>query len=139
MIVTKDDFVAKHFPEVDCGREPCGNRITVQLMRVPRKHGSILIASETQDFNRNSTAVCRVVKIGHIAFKHRETGEQWKEGAWAEIGDIVLMPRYGGMNRVEIPVPGATEDDSPVIFATYNDYDVLDRVVGQFEHHSKLL
>ena len=136
-MISKDEFVAKHFPEVECGREPCGNKITVQLMLVPNKKGSILLANDTQDFNRNATVVCRVVKLGQIAYRDRTSGEAWKEGAWASIGDVVLMPRYGGMNRVEIELP--EDADQKVIFTTYNDYDVVDKVTGQFEQYSKLL
>ena len=134
--MTKDEFVAKYFPEVDCGREPLGNKITVQLKYVPRKVGNIILAGDTQDFNKNSTIVCKVIKTGQIAYRDRSSGETWKEGAWCSIGDIVLMPRYGGYNRVEIPVLG-TEDT--VVVATYNDYEVVDKVVGQFDHYTKLL
>lgn len=135
--MTKDDFIKQHFPEVDCGREPCGNKITVQLQMVKKKVGSIILASDTQDFNKNATVVCRIIKIGQIAYKDRSSGETWKEGAWAEVGDIVLMPRWGGFNRVELPVGDGSENT--VIFATYNDYDVVDRVTGQFEQYTKLL
>lgn len=135
--MTKDDFIKQHFPEVDCGREPCGNKITVQLQMVKKKVGSIILASDTQDFNKNATVVCRIVKVGQIAYKDRNSGETWKEGAWANIGDIVLMPRYGGFNRVELPVSEGSEDT--VIFATYNDYDVVDKVTGCFEQYTRLL
>ena len=132
-----DEFVSKNFPEVDCGREPLGNKITVQLMLIPKKKGNIILSSDTQEFNKNSTVVCRVVKVGQIAYRDRNSGEIWKEDAWCEIGDIVLMPRYGGFNRVEIPLDD--DQDQTVIFATYNDYDVVDKVVGQHEHYTKLL
>jgi len=133
----QDEFVSVHFPVVDPGREPLGNKITVQLMLVPKKKGSIILAADTQDFNKNSTVVCRVIKIGQIAYRDRTSGETWKEGAWCDVGDVVLMPRYGGHNRVEIPL--ADDPDQTVIFCTYNDYDVIDKVVGQFEHYTKLL
>jgi co-chaperonin GroES (HSP10) len=136
--MSKEQFVTKYFPEIEAGREPCGNKITVQLMFVPRTHSSgLILANDTQDFNKNATVVCRIIKTGPIAYKHRDTGEDWKEGAWAQVGDIVLMPRYGGMNRVEIPLPD--NKDESIIFSTYNDYDVVDKVTGQFEHYTKLL
>jgi hypothetical protein len=135
--MTHDEFVAKHFPEVDCGREPLGNKITVQLMLVPKKKGSIILAVDTQEFNKNSTVVCRIIKIGPIAFRDRSSGDTWKEGAWCQVGDVVLMPRYGGFNRVEIPLQD--DPDQKVIFCTYNDYEVVDKVVGQHEHYTKLL
>jgi hypothetical protein len=135
--MTHDEFVKEHFPEVDSGREPCGNKITVQLQLIKKKVGSILLSSDTQDFNKNSTVVCRVVKVGHIAYKDRNSGDNWKEGAWCEIGDIVLMPRWGGNNRVEIPLPD--DPDHSVIFATYNDFEVVDKIIGQYDHYTKLL
>lgn len=135
--MTHDEFVEKHFPEVDCGREPLGNKITVQLMMVPKKQGSIILASDTQDFNKNSTVVCRVIKVGQIAYRDRNSGETWKEGSWCQVGDIVLMPRWGGNNRVEIPLPD--DADQTIIFATYDDFSVVDKVVSQYEHYTKLL
>ena len=135
--MNQNEFVAQHFPEVDCGREPCGNKITVQLQMVKKKVGSIILASDTQDFNKNATVVCRIVKVGQIAYKDRNSGDTWKEGAWANVGDIVLMPRWGGFNRVELPIGDGSENT--VIFATYNDYDVVDKVTGQFEQYTKLL
>ena len=134
----KAQFSQENFPIVECGREPCGNKITVQLQYIRKTHGSgIILANETQDFNKHATVVCKVVKVGQIAYKHRDTGEDWKEGAWAAVGDIVLMPRHGGMNRVEIPLPD--NKDETVIFATYNDFEVVDKLTGQFEHYTKLL
>jgi hypothetical protein len=135
--LNQEDFIKTHFPEVEPGRAPCGNKITVQLQLVKKKVGSIILANDTQDFNKNATIVCRIIRIGPIAFRDRSSGNMWKEGAWANVGDIVLMPRYGGMNRVEIPIDGS--DDDTVIFATYNDYDVIDKVTGRFEHYTKLL
>jgi len=133
----KAEFVSKFFPEIDCGREPCGNKVTVQLQYIPKKHGSIILAGDTQDFNKQATVVARIIKVGQIAYRHRDTGETWKEGAWAEVGDIVLMPRYGGQNRVEVPVPGT--DGDAVVVATYNDYDVVDKITGQLDLYAKLL
>jgi hypothetical protein len=106
-------------------------------MYVPQMVNGFYIPTETKDFNNQATVVCRIVKLGGIAYKHRETGEEWKEGAWAAVGDIVLLPRYGGFNRVRIPIPGNEEES--VMFATFNDYDVVDKVTGQFEQYSKLL
>ena len=135
--MNQEEFSKTYFPEVDCGREPCGNKVTVQLQWVKKMRGSIMLVSDTQDFNKNATVVAKIIKLGDIAYRHRETGDTWKEGAWAKVGDIVLMPRYGGLNRVEIPISDV--EGESVIFCTYNDYDVVDKVVGQFEHYTKLL
>lgn len=135
MKMTREEFIEKHFPEVDPGREPMGNKITVQLMAVPKKSaGGIIFAEETKDYNKQATIVGRVVRLGKIAYKDRTTGDTWKEGAWCNIGDLVLVHRYGGLNRVEIP-----GEESSVIFCTYNDFDVLDKITGHFEVYSKVL
>jgi co-chaperonin GroES (HSP10) len=134
--MTHDEFVQKHFPEVGPGREPLGNKITVQLMSVQKKsQGGILLAESTKDFNKQATTVGRVVKLGKIAYKDRNSGDTWKEGAWCDVGDLVLVHRYGGLNRVEIPLG----TDEAVIFCTYNDYDVLDKITGHYEVYSQVL
>mgnify|MGYP003417897794 CR=1 FL=1 len=135
--VTREQFLEKHFPEVDCGREPCGNKITVQLLSVPKKIGSIVLAGETKDFNKQATTVAKLIKVGPIAYKDRSSNQEWPEGRWCEVGDLVLVHRYGGLNRVEIPHPN--DPDDTVVFCTYNDYDVLDRITGQYEVYSKIL
>ena len=37
----------------------------------------------------------RVVEIGPLAFKNRETMESWPEGSWASVGDYVRVPKWG--------------------------------------------
>lgn len=134
--MTKDDYIKEHFPEVECGVRPAGNQIVVQLRTVKKKSsGGIVLVEDTVEFNKHNTQICRLVKTGQIAFRHRETGEEWKEGAWAQIGDVVVMPRYGGFTY-SVPIPGT--DDS-AIFAVYNDYEVKLVVEGNFESLDKLL
>ena len=136
--MTRDEFISKHFPEVDCGREPMGNKITVQLLSVPKiSTGGIILSGETKDFNKQATTTARVIHLGKIAYKDRASGESWKEGAWCEVGDIVLVHRYGGLNRIEIPHPADPEDS--IIFCTYNDYDVIDKITGQYERYAQIL
>ena len=131
----KEQYIKQHFPEVEPGSHPTGNQIMLQLRTVPKKVGSIVLVEETKQFNQGNTQVARVVKLGHIAFKNRESGENWKEGAWAEVGDIVLAPRFGGF-RFEIPVPG-TEDEA--IFAIINDYDIKLVIDSNFSAFDKIL
>lgn len=133
--MNKEEFVAKFFPEVEPGLEPLGNKILVQLILVKKKVGSIILANDTQDFNKEATVVARIIRAGQIAFRDRNTGSLWKEGAWANIGDVVLVPRYGGMNRVEFSI----NDEESVIFCTFNDYDIVDKVTCQFEKYTQLL
>jgi len=132
----KQEYVQKHFPDVDPGARPTGNQVMIQLRTVPKQsRGGIVLVEETKDFNKGNTQVARLVKCGQIAFKDRSTGETWKEGAWSEVGDIVLAPRYGGF-RFEVPVPG-TEDEA--IFAIINDFDIKMVIEGNFEAFDRIL
>jgi len=132
----KEQYIEKHFPNVEPGARPTGNQVMIQLRTVPKQSsGGIVLVEETKSFNQGNTQVARLVKCGQIAFKDRSTGETWKEGAWAEVGDIVLAPRYGGF-RFEVPVPG-TDDEA--IFAIINDFDIKMVIEGNFEAFDKIL
>ena len=134
--MNKEEYVAAHFPSIECGAKPTGNQILVQLRTVRKKSaGGIILAEETKEFNQSNTQVTRLVKQGQIAFRHRETGETWKEGAWAEIGDIIIMPKYGGYS-FELPIPGT---DEKAIFSLFNDYEVKLVIEDNFEQFDKLL
>lgn len=132
----KQEYVAKHFPDIEPGARPTGNQVMIQLRTVPKQsRGGIVLVEDTKQFNQGNTQVARLVKCGQIAFHDRKSGELWKEGAWAELGDIVLAPRYGGF-RFEVPVPG-TEDEA--IFAIINDYDIKMVIEGNFEAFDRIL
>jgi co-chaperonin GroES (HSP10) len=134
--VNRDDYVAQHFPTVEAGARPVGNQVLVQIRTMKQKSaGGIILAEATKDFNQGNTQVCRLVKTGQIAFRNRESGETWKEGAWAEIGDIVIMPKYGGF-RFEVPIKGT---DDKATFSLFNDYDVKLVVEDNFETFDQLL
>jgi hypothetical protein len=135
MGLTKEQYIDRHFPQVDPGAFPTGNQIMIQLRTVPKKVGSIVLVQETKEFNQGNTQVARVVSAGKIAYHDRTSGETWKEGAWANVGDIVLAPRYGGF-RFEIPVPD-TEDEA--IFAIINDYDIKMVITDHFESFDRIL
>jgi len=134
--VNKTDYVAKHFPDVEPGAKPCGNQILVQLRTVQSKtSGGIVLVEETKDFNNGNTQLARIVKVGQIAFKDRNSGETWKEGAWASVGDIVIIPRWGGF-RFEIPIDGT---DEKAIFAVFEDFNVKMVIEDNFDKFDTLL
>lgn len=135
MALTKEQYVEQYFPNVDPGVQPCGAQVLVQLRTVRKKVGLIHLVDDTVDFNNGNTQVMRVVKIGHIAFRNRETGELWTEGAWANVGDIIIAPRWGGF-RFEIPIEGT---DDKAIFAVFDDVGVKMVVEQNFEVFDKLL
>jgi hypothetical protein len=135
MAITKEDYIREHFPEVDPGVIPCGAQVLVQLRTIKRKVGSIILSSETQDFNNGNTQVSRVIKVGQIAFRNRETGELWTEGAWANIGDIIIAPRWGGF-RFEVPIP---DSEDKAIFCVFDDVSVKMIIDSNFESFDQIL
>lgn len=135
MGLTKEQYVEAHFPNVATGLKPAGNQIVVQLRQVKKKTSSgLILANDTQDFNKDNTQVGRLVAVGQIAYRHRETGEAWKEGAWAEIGDIVLTPMWAGF-RFEVP---QGQDESPVVFVVFEDYHIKGVIETNFEVYDKI-
>jgi co-chaperonin GroES (HSP10) len=133
---SKEQYIEKHFPQVESGATPCGNQIIIQLRTVPKKSaGGIVFVEETKEFNQGNTVVSRVVKLGQIAYRDRNSGDSWKEGSWAEVGDVVLAPRYGGF-RFSVPIP---DTDDEAHFAVLNDYDIKMRIEANFEAFDKLL
>lgn len=134
--MNRDAYVAQHFPEVDPGVKPCGAKILVQLRTIKAKTtGGILLVEETKDFNNGNTQLGRVASVGGIAFRDRSTGEEWKEGAWASVGDLVILPKWGGF-RFEVEIPGQEEK---AIFAVFDDTNVQMVVTGNPEKFDTIL
>jgi len=134
--VNKNEYINEHFPEVDPGVKPCGAKILVQLRTLKEKTvGGIVLATATTEFNNGNTQLGRIVAVGGIAFRDRSTGEDWKEGRWADVGDVVILPRWGGF-RFELDIPGQKEK---AIFAVFDDINVQMVVEKNFEAFDKLL
>jgi len=111
------------FPEVKPGQRPFGGRVIVQLRRIKKTAGRIIIVDETKENEKWNNMIGKVVAIGPLAFKNRDTMQPWAEGSWAEIGDFVRVPRWGG-DRWERVVPGEDGKD-PVLFMTCNDHELI--------------
>lgn len=115
------------FPEVDCGQQPLGNRVIVQIRRVKKvSAGGIELVSDTKETEKWNTTVAKLIKLGPLAFKNRNTAESWPEGAWVEVGDFVRVPRWGG-DRWEVVVEGERE---PALFVVFNDHELITKVLG---------
>lgn len=114
------------FPAVDPEFTPFGSRVLVQLRRVFNKtKGGIILAQETKDNEAWNVQVARIMKVGPLAFKNRSTGEAWPEGIWANVGDYVKIPRWGG-DRWSI----AQAEGEPVAVVLLNDSDLFGRYEG---------
>jgi co-chaperonin GroES (HSP10) len=114
------------FPEVNAGQVPFGGRVIIQLRRVRKtaKGSRIILVDETKENEKWQNMIGKVIAVGPLAFKNRDTMASWPEGSWAEIGDFVRVPKWGG-DRWERTIAG---DDSPVLFMTINDHELISRV-----------
>ena len=115
------------FPVVDPGAVPLGARVLVQ-MRLPKRKmtsSGIILAAETVDTEKAQNPIGKVVAIGPLAFKKRDTMESWPEGSWVEVGDYVRVPRWTG-DRWEVPI----SQDDVVQFMLMNDHEVIAKLTS---------
>lgn len=118
------------FPAVDPGALPVGGRILVQWRRTKKTVTSagIVLVEETKETEKWNNQVAKVIAIGPLAFKKRDTLEPWPEGNWVEVGDFVRMPKWGG-DRWEVPY-GDVELGETALFSVFNDHEVIAKVTG---------
>jgi co-chaperonin GroES (HSP10) len=116
------------FPAVDPGAKPLGARVLVQLRRTKDTTTSagIILVQETKETEKWNNMVAKVVEIGPLAFKKRDTMEPWPEGSWCDVGDYLRVPKWGG-DRWEVPVPN---EDEPALFMILNDHEIIAKVTG---------
>jgi|TARA_B100000780_G_scaffold276152_1_gene244188 co-chaperonin GroES (HSP10) len=129
MTTTYEDAIAEAFPEVCSGIQPFGSRVLVQIRTAKNKTaGGILLTTDTTDTEKWNTQVAKVVTVGPLAFKNRNTMESWPEGNWCKEGEFVRVAKYGG-DRWEVPIPDATNGEA-AMFVIFNDLDILGSVIG---------
>ena len=123
--------IAWAFPSVEPGAKPLGGRILVQLRRTKKKATSagIILVEETKETEKWNNMVAKVIEIGPLAFKHRETMQSWPEGSWCVPGDFIRVPKWGG-DRWEVKVPGEDDMEDPALFMILNDHEVIAKVTG---------
>jgi co-chaperonin GroES (HSP10) len=119
------------FPVVDPGADPLGGRVLVQLRRTKQKMTGtgIILVEETKETEKWNNMVAKVLKIGPLAFKNRDTMQGWPEGSWCVVGDYIRVPKWGG-DRWEVPVPGEDELEDKALFMVLNDHEVIAKLTG---------
>lgn len=128
-VVEAQSEIDWYFPKVDPGHEPLGARVLIQVRRVRlRSKGGIVLASETKETEKWNTQVGKIISIGPLAFRNRETRELWPEGMWAQVGDYVRIPRWSG-DRWEVPLAEGSKEE-PALFVVCNDHEIIARVTG---------
>lgn len=125
-----EQTLAEAFPVVDPLMAPYGARVLVQLRAVKEKVTSagIYIPEEVKETEKWNTMIGKVIAIGPIAFKNRETQAPWPEGAWAQVGDFVRVPKWGGDRwEIEFEENGAK---GKALFTFFNDHELIGKVTG---------
>jgi len=119
------------FPVVNPGAEPLGGRILVQLKRTKKKTtgSGIILLEETKETEKWQNMVAKVLMIGPLAFKNRDTMNPWPEGSWGAVGDYIRVPKWGG-DRWEVAVPGEDIHEDKALFMILNDHEVIAKVIG---------
>jgi co-chaperonin GroES (HSP10) len=125
-----EQTLAEAFPEVDPLMAPYGARVLVQLRAVKERvtEAGLLLPEEVKETEKWNTMIGKVIAIGPLAFKKRDDMAPWPEGAWANKGDFVRVPKWGG-DRWEIDF----EDNGlkgKALFTFFNDHELIGKVTG---------
>ena len=122
------DALKWSYPDVDSGVKPLGGRVLVQLRRIKKTTaGGIVLVNEVREHEKYNTQTAKVIALGQLAFKKKDTLEPWPEGVWADAGDFVRVPKYGG-DRFEVQIE--SEPDEPALFMLINDHELIAKVTG---------
>lgn len=121
--------IAWAFPSVDPGAKPLGGRILVQLRRTKKKTtgSGIILVEETKEAEKWNNMVAKVIEVGPLAFKNRDTMQGWPEGSWCVAGDYIRVPKWGG-DRWEVKVPEEDQSEDPALFMILNDHEIIAKV-----------
>lgn len=124
-----DADIAWAFPCVEPGAKPLGGRILVQLRRTKKKTtgSGIILVEETKEAEKWNNMVAKVIAIGPLAFKNRDTMESWPEGSWVVAGDYIRVPKWGG-DRWEVKVPEEDVLEDAALFMILNDHEIIAKV-----------
>ena len=118
------------FPEIDPMMAPYGARVLVQLRAVKEKvsKAGLVLVEETRETEKWNTMIGKIIAIGPLAFKKRESMEPWPEGSWAEVGDFVRVPKWGG-DRWEVDYEKG-KYKGKALFTFFNDHELIGKVTG---------
>jgi co-chaperonin GroES (HSP10) len=130
-VASDDAEMAWAFPSVDPGAKPLGGRVMVQIRRSKKRttKAGIVLVEETKETEKWNTQIGKVVDMGALAFRKRDSMEPWPEGSWCQVGDFIRVPKWGG-DRWEVKVPGEDHGEDPALFMICNDHEVIAKITG---------
>lgn len=125
-MMSSEQTLDEAFPKADPGVTPFGSYVLVQI-RCPKTktESGILLQSDTRDTEKWNTQVGKIIQVGPLAFRNRNTMELWPEGAWCQAGDFVRVAKYGG-DRWEVPI----SKEESAMFVIFKDTDLIGKVTG---------
>jgi co-chaperonin GroES (HSP10) len=131
MSIDIEQTLAEAFPAVDPLMAPYGARVLVQLRAVKDKVTSagIYIPEDVKETEKWNTMIGKVIAIGPLAFRKREDMEPWPEGAWAQVGEYVRVPKWGG-DRWEVDFEEPVGVKGKALFTFFNDHELIGKVTG---------
>lgn len=131
MSLDVEQTLEEAFPNVDPMIKPLGARVLVQLRAVKEKVSSagIVLPEEVKETEKWNTQVGKVLAVGPIAFKKRDSNDPWPEGAWAEVGDFVRVIKWGG-DRWEVDYEDEKGSKGKALFTFFNDHELIGKVTG---------
>lgn len=137
-ITQEPDELLRAFPDIEPGFKPFGSRVIVQL-RSPKLYsaGGIKFADETIETEMWNTQIGKIRLIGPVSFRNRTTLEPWPEGAWANVGDFVRIPKFNQDKwfmeypaRIKNVLGKEFDGTERVLFMMINDLDLLGGKTG---------
>ena len=131
MSLDVEQTLEEAFPNVDPMIKPLGARVLDQLRAVKERVSSagIVLPEEVKETEKWNTQVGKVLAVGPIAFKKRDSNEPWPEGAWAEVGDFVRVVKWGG-DRWEVDYEDENGLKGKALFTFFNDHELIGKVTG---------
>ncbi len=100
-----------------------GGSFTVTASSTASASG-IIVAPAARGTEQDLTQIAKVRALGPVAFKNRDQGVQWVEGAWCAPGEYVRVPQYGG-DRWGVQIP---DTDEYVTFVVFDDLDLIGKI-----------
>ncbi len=101
-----DQSIEDAFPDVDPGEYPFGSLVLIQIKRPAyRTKAGMYLTDPDMQTEYDNTKVAKVIRMGPLCFKNRETGKDWPEGKWFKAGDYVRMSQHNATTWT-VPMPG---------------------------------
>jgi co-chaperonin GroES (HSP10) len=121
-----DQTVADAFPDVDPGEVPFGNLVLVQIKRPPfRTKAGLHLTGNDQQTEYDNTKVAKVIALGPLCFKSRDTGTEWPEGRWFKQGDYVRLSQHNCTTwTVSMPGTRGVDIEERIVFGYIDELHI---------------